>query len=114
MIRQETLEQLWACYREIKAGNKLLLDMAERAKAYPRDPYSQRLKDAFGHGQSLQLGIPCGENGHRLLDVSPVLAESVIRSHIATKEAELIMLNEKARVEINDDESCARLLTTRE
>ena len=50
--------------------------------------------------RQLQLGIPSGEDSHRLLDVSPVLAESVIRAHIQNKRAELAEVNERARIEL--------------
>ncbi len=53
------------------------------------DKHAPSLRDCFGRRQHLELGIPCGENGHRLLKVDPSLAESVIRAHIANKEAEL-------------------------
>lgn len=100
MITQQTAADIWQCYREIEAGKKLLQDMEERKKAYPLDKYAQHLKDAFGRGQSLQLGIPCGENGHRLLDVAPRLALSVIQAHIAEKKKELVDANERARIEV--------------
>jgi hypothetical protein len=58
------------------------------------------LKDAFGRRKQLQLGIPSGENGHRLFDVAPQLAESIIRAHIANKHAELVEATEQARVEL--------------
>lgn len=45
-----------------------------------------------------------GESGHRLYGVSPKLAQSIIRSHIAEKERELTEMNECARVELNSDE----------
>ena len=100
MITQKTAADIWQCYREIEAGKKLLKDMEERRKAHPKDKYAQHLKDAFGRGQSLQLGIPCGENGHKLFDMSPELAGAVIRSHIAAKRAELVEINERVRIEL--------------
>ena len=47
-----------------------------------------------------QSGIPSGENGHRILNVSPVLAEAVIRAHIENKRAELGLYQERARIEL--------------
>lgn len=104
MITQKTAENIWSCYREIEAGKKLLQDMEKAEKDNPRRKHEQHLKDAFGHKQELQLGIPMGESGHRLYGVSPKLALSVIRAHIAEKEGELVEMNECARVELDDEE----------
>ena len=101
LISQETAERIWDCYREIKTAEKLLGDMEKLRNEYRGDPYAQRIKDAFGRGRNLQLGIPSGENGHRLIDVNPKLAESIIRAHISIKKAELIEANEKARIELS-------------
>jgi hypothetical protein len=102
MITQETAALIWNCYREIAAGEKLLADMAEEAKN--KEPWSEKkfgtLRDAFGHERQLQLGIPSGENGHRLFRVSPSLAEAVIVSHIAHVRAELVEANAKAGIEL--------------
>jgi hypothetical protein len=65
-----------------------------------RDKSAPTLKDAFGRRQHLQLGIPSGENSHRLFQVAPQLAESVIRAHIAKTEAELAEAQEQARLEL--------------
>jgi hypothetical protein len=101
MISQETAVDIYNAYRDIEAGKKLLADMEEAAK-FPHElnKTEPRIKDAFGRRQHLQLGIPCGDNGHRLLDVSPKLAESIIRAHIANKEAELKEIQEVARIEL--------------
>lgn len=100
MITQETAARIWQCYREIETANKLLLDMEKMRDRYPDDPHAQRIKDCFGRGQDLQLGIPSGDNSHRLFTVAPKLAESVIRAHIASKTSELIETNEQARIEL--------------
>lgn len=102
MITQVTAAAIWSAYREIDAAQKLLEDMAaERAKPFAdRDKYAPTLKDAFGQRRQLQLGIPSGENGHRIFDVNPELAESVIRAHIAKKQVELTEANERARIEL--------------
>lgn len=104
MISQETAGSIWNCYREIAAAEKLLADMEQSEKEYHSDVRRETLKDAFGRHRNLQLGIPCGDNGHRLLDVAPALAKSVIRGHIANKQAELAQANERARIELADDD----------
>jgi hypothetical protein len=48
----------------------------------------------------MQLGVPSGQNSHRIFDVSYDLAEPIIRTHISNKRAELAKLNEIARFEI--------------
>src|SRR6185369_988934 len=80
---------------EIQKAEQLLKDMAKQEKDYPYDP---NLRDAFGRGRNLQLGIPSGENSHRLYDVHPKLAKSVIKAHIAEKQSELVQANERARI----------------
>ncbi len=104
LISLETCMAIYAAYREINAGEKLLADMkAEREKHRfdEVDKYAPTLKDAFGRARQLQLGVPSGENAHRIFDVSPVLAESVIRAHIEIKRAELVEANERARIELS-------------
>jgi hypothetical protein len=100
MITQETCAAIYAAHREIIAGEKLLEDMKEQRERMQADKYAPTLKDAFGRVRQLQLGIPSGENAHRIFDVSPVLAESVIRAHIENKRAELVEANERARIEL--------------
>ena len=99
MITQETAAAIWTAYREIETAEKLLADMAAEQK-WEHDKTAPTLKDAFGHKQHLQLGIPSGSNSHRLFQVPPQLAGSVIRAHIASKKAELAAANEQARIEL--------------
>ncbi len=101
MITKETAAMIWTAYREIDVAEKLLSDMQEVRARERVDAHAPTLRDAFGRKQQLQLGIPSGENGHRIFDVSPVLAESVIRAHIENKRAELHEGNERARIELS-------------
>lgn len=107
MITQKTAELIWSAYREIECGQKLLQDMAKERDRQSADPHAATLHDAFGRVRQLQLGIPSGENGHRLYQVNPVLAEAVIRAHISNKEAELRSANERARIELTTDSAPA-------
>lgn len=100
MIKQETAAAIWHAYREIEASEKLLADMQEIRKREHLDKTAPTIKDAFGQPRHLQLGIPSGEHSHRLLNVSPVLAESVIRAHIENKRAELAEAQELARLDL--------------
>ncbi len=99
MITQETASLIWSAYREIEASEKLLNDMAELQKWEP-DKYAATLKDAFGRKRHIELGIPSGENGHRVFGVSPVLAESILRAHIEGARQKLVEANERARIEL--------------
>lgn len=102
MITQETCAAIYSAHREILAGEKLLEDMQKEREriGFDGDKHAPTLKDHFGRVRQLQLGIPSGENAHRLFDVSPKLAESVIRAHIENKRAELVEANERARIEL--------------
>lgn len=101
MITKETCAAIWHAHREIEASEKLLEDMKRERERMQADKNAPTLKDAFGRARQLQLGIPSGENSHRLFDVSPMLAESVIRAHIENKRAELAEANEIARIELD-------------
>lgn len=113
MITQQTASDIWTAYREIAASEKLLADMETERNApfSDREKHAATLKDAFGQRRHLQLGIPSGENGHRLFQVSPQLAESVIRTHIAQKRAELAEANERARLELDSSQNDQTLPT---
>ena len=101
MITQETAASIYTIYREIEAGKQLLTDMQKELKEWPNklNKTEPRLRDAFGRRRHLQLGIPSGENSHQLLDIAPALAESIIRAHIANKEAEMVTVQEQAWLE---------------
>ncbi|MBC8125820.1 MAG: hypothetical protein H8M99_01550 [Gloeobacteraceae cyanobacterium ES-bin-144] len=103
MITQETAAAIWHAYREIATAEKLLADMkAEREKPFSElNKHSPTIKDAFGRPRHLELGIPSGDNSHRIFQVNPQMAESIIRSHIGQKQAELVDANERARIELS-------------
>lgn len=101
MITQETAGKIWNCYRELHASENLLKEMEENAKRYERDVRAEKLKDAFGRYGNLTLGVPSSDSSHRMFDVAPALAKSVILAHIANKKAELAEANEQARIELS-------------
>lgn len=105
MITPETAAAIWSAYREIAAGEKLLADMAaEQEKPFSeKDKYAPTLHDAFGRQRHLELGVPSGQSGHRIFQVAPELAESVIRAHIGKKKSELVEANERARIELGTE-----------
>ena len=103
MVSQETAAAIWSAYREIAAAEKLLTDLAEEQRRASLDKHAPTLKDAFGHRRHLQLGVHTGESAHRLFDVRPMLADSVIRAHIGNQRAALAEANERARLELAAD-----------
>jgi hypothetical protein len=88
--------RIWSTHREIEIGAKLLAEMRETIEieelaATPLD------RDRRRH---LQLGVPSG-TGHRLFDVAPDLAITVIEAHIAGKRSELAAASALARMELD-------------
>ena len=104
MIDQMLAGAIWDCHREIVAAEKLLTDLAQVEEELRRNGDQQfaQLRDAFGRRKNLTLGIPSGESSHRLFDVAPELAKSVIRAHMANKQAELVRLNEQAWIALGE------------
>ena len=96
MIKDFTAARIWGCYLEIDKAKKLLSEMEKRTENH-EDPNPE---DPFGRRNCLQLGVPRGDNGRMIYQVKPKLAMSVIRAHIANKEAELREANEQARIEL--------------
>lgn len=106
MISNQTIERIWRCQREINVAKAMLDEMEKLSASKKSDGSAQRIKDAFGYEQNLRLGIPCGKDSHQLVDVSPILAVSIIKAHIAFKEAELIESNESAKIELDMKPAC--------
>ena len=89
-------ERIWRAHREIEAGEKLLAEiktaLTQGRDATPLDPHGRR--------RGFSLGVPMGNNGERLLEVSPRLASYVIEAHIAEKRRELVEVSIAARLEL--------------
>ena len=103
VISKATAIAIAVAYQEIERGEKLLADVhsciSERRERLAKG--AEDLRDAFGHRQrSLTLGVPSGDNGHRLCDVSYELAVPVIEAHIANKRSQLSALSLKAKTEL--------------
>jgi len=105
MITAKTIERIWSCQREVSVGKELLEEMKKIEENVRHNPAAERMKDAFGRQHNLQLGVPSGRDTHRLLNVSPKLAVSIITAHIANKEAELIEANEQAKIELSTNKA---------
>ena len=96
MITKQTAYEICLAYNEIEHGEQLLKDLEELRK----DGKEPNLRDVFGRPRGLQLGVPSGKDSHRIFDVSPVMGVAVITTHIAAKQQELFVLNERARIEL--------------
>ena len=95
MISEKMAVEVAFCYREIEAGKKLLLEVEEAIKGN-----EGKFFDRWGSERMIEMGIPSGDNSTRMFKVHPKLALSVVRAHIADKEAELVRLNEAVRLEL--------------
>lgn len=97
MISRETAYRIARAWDEIAAAEKLLEEII-KALSRREEP---DIRDGFGRRQGgLQLGVPHGENAHRLFDVQWSLARPVIEAHIGQQRAALRALNEQARTEL--------------
>lgn len=97
MISAQTATDIAVIYREIEVAEKLL---GEVKKAL--DTFEQvDIRDTFGRRVGeLQLGIPSSETSRRLFHVPYQLAIPVIEATIASHNARLKALGEKARAEL--------------
>lgn len=98
MITKDTAARIAYAYSEIEAAKKLL-EILATARSRQSTP---DFRDAFGRPRGLQLGVPSGESGHRLFDVSHALSEIIIRAHIESKRSEIAALCELAKTELSD------------
>lgn len=96
MITKQTAYDIWIAYDEIEKGEKLLTEMLEQRSRGE----TMNLRDSFGRPRSFQLGVPSGDNAHRLFDVQPLLAVEVIKAHVAHKRAELATIQQRAAAEL--------------
>ena len=97
-ISKETATDIALAYREIATAEQLLTDITEAAGRYQ----SSDIRDVFGRRvEGLQLGVPNGKDSQRLFMVPWSMARPIIQAHIAQRQAELALLNEKARIELD-------------
>lgn len=100
VISKAAAARIWSAHNEIEIGKKLLADIEDALRmggsetdATPRDPFGRRRAHTFG--------IPSGDSGHRMLNVSPKLSVYVIRAHLADMERELAEACVAARMELD-------------
>jgi hypothetical protein len=97
VISKQIAMDIALAYREVETAQKLLADIDE---SMSRNQMPD-IRDAFGrHQDGLQLGVPSGQNGHRLFSVPWKLARPIIATHLAQQEAIIATLSEKARIEM--------------
>ena len=100
MIAYKTAIEIASTYKEIENAEELL----EKLDKSIAEPDTEILRDCFGRPRNtLELGIPSGESSHRVYNVNPKLARSVIVAHIANKKAYLVEMQERAKIEVNDE-----------
>ena len=97
MITQQTATDIAVIYRDIEAAGELLTKVRDTLEKN-RDA---DIRDVFGRRHNaLQLGIPSGDCGHTIQHVPYDLAVVVIEATIASHQAKLKALMEKARAEL--------------
>jgi hypothetical protein len=96
MITKKTCFDIWNCYEAIDRCKKLITDMKEQLDKTG----DERLIDAFGRKKGLELGIPCGDSGHRIFNVRIDLAVKIIEANIKDNEDELKKLMAVATIEL--------------
>ena len=96
MITKETCSKIWTCHNQIENCKKLITDMKEVLEKSG----DEKLIDAFGRKKGLELGVPCGDSGHRIFNVRIDLAMLIINAHIVDNENELIRLGAIAEIEL--------------
>lgn len=95
MITQKTAAALHNCHQQIINSEKLIADVKSALdRAEPT-----RLIDAFGRRCTIEMGIPSGGSGHRILNVDNDLALLVIEAQIEKYKSQLKALNEIAKDE---------------
>ena len=111
MITKETARQIFNCYSQMEAIEKLKKDMAEEVqkvrereeKRKMEKPFEEPIPEgSFGKfGKGMQLGIPEGI-GHsmRIFNISPELAIKVMDEHLETLKKEMDTLEAVANVEM--------------
>jgi hypothetical protein len=97
MITQETATDIAVIYRDIQAAEELLKQVRDAVDKFePLD-----IRDVFGRRtSSLELGIPSGDRGKRILHVPYELAIPVIEATIASHRAKLGALETRVRAEL--------------
>ena len=95
MITKETVTKIAFAYREVEIAEALLKQISDAMRIGD----TPDLRDAFGRQRGLQLGVPSGENAHRLFDVPWSLARPIIECHLAEQKSLIVALTARAVAE---------------
>lgn len=96
LISKDTATDIALAYRELETATKLLAEIEDTRSRHE----APDLRDAFGRQVTgLQLGVPSGQNSHRLFNVPWEIAKPVIETHIATQRAKIAALSQAAIIE---------------
>ena len=99
-ISKQVATDIALAYREIESA-QALLDQITEAMSRHQAP---DIRDAFGRRQDgLQLGVPSGNNGHRLFNVPWAVCKPVIELHIASQKAIISALTEQVGAAFKDE-----------
>lgn len=96
MISKETAAKIWGCYDQIEKAKGLITSMKKALE----ESGAPDIPNAFGERRGLQLGVPSGNSGHTIFNVSPELSIQVIESHIESHESKLNELRAIALIEL--------------
>lgn len=108
VLSKALADRIWRAHREIEVAGKLLDDMRKAllagAPPTPLDPLDRR--------RHIELAVPTSEHGHRLFDLGPDLAATIIEAHIAEKREELREASNMARAELGEVGAAGRTAPT--
>lgn len=99
MITKETAVKIFHAHQEVEKSKKLIADMAEIV-AKDKEKKIPYLHNAFGERSGLQLGVPSGDNAHRLFNVNLELSLKIIEKHIEEQQTRLTELMAIAAIEL--------------
>lgn len=100
MIGAKTSMDIAFAWREVETAEKLLAEIEKDVEFRGRET-APDIRDAFGRLQrGLQLGVPSGQNGHKLYNVPWELCRPIIEAHIARQKSLIATLSAKAIIEM--------------
>lgn len=98
MITKNTAERIWTAYNEIEKAKELLKEARKALERATEDTHTSM--DRLRGRRVIEMGVPSGSNGHRILDVPIEIAAKVIDAHIEKQERALKELMGIAEIEL--------------
>lgn len=93
MITKKTAYDILSAYNQIESGEKMIEQAENKLIDIGMIDF---LDEANIHGV---LGLPRGDSSYHYFNIHPSLAIQVVKAHVASKRAELGVLNERAKDE---------------